>query len=619
MSYVLPEGLVRQILENTSSPYIFLETGIFDKNNKTSFLFSQPDKIIIFSPSDNVGDFFKEIESLLNDGYWLVGYFSYDFSFFLEPKLHYLKKNNSCCFPLVWLGAFRKPRLFYPPRKPPILLNDLKFSVEEFHYNMNFEEYRRALEKIKYYLAEGETYEVNYTFKLKFFWKGNICDLYIKLRREQPTSYMAFLDIGDGEKYVLSFSPELFFRLNNRRIVSRPMKGTISRGRFHKEDMLRKRILFNDQKTQAENLMIVDMLRNDIGKLSEPGSVIAEELFCLERYRSLYQMTSAIQGKIRRGVGVKEIFMSLFPCASITGAPKIRTMEIINSLEKENRGVYTGCIGYMNKDEMCFNVAIRTLCIEGNKGELGIGGGIVYDSVNEKEFEEAKLKSHFFIKQQFSFSLIETLKWEKGYYLLDLHLQRLRESCDYFQISLDLHLLKERLALLETKFSKDTVYKIRVLVNIWGGISVDVELLDNIIEPVRITISDVITNPKDQFLYHKTTNRYVYDNELKKARAKGFFDIIFTNNRGEITEGAISNIFMKKGEKMYTPPVESGLLNGVLRRSMVETKKVKERTMCLNDLLEADEIFIGNSVRGLLRANLCMNNVDDALRQLHNT
>jgi para-aminobenzoate synthetase/4-amino-4-deoxychorismate lyase len=319
-------------------------------------------------------------------------------------------------------------------------------------------------------------------------------------------------------------------------------------------------------------------------------------------------MTSTIQAKLRNDITVKEIFSAIFPSGSVTGAPKIKTMQLIKNLEKEPRCIYTGAIGYISPERnMCFNVAIRTISVTGDKGQMGIGGGIVYDSEAKNEYTEALLKSKFLTQKFSKFSLIESMLWQKdkGYFLLEEHLKRLKNSGNYFSIPVNLNKIRQALKTLEKRLN-DEKFKIRILVSGLGQFKIENEPLEDIDEPVKLKVSHCRINPQDIFLYHKTTQRKLYDEELGKARKKGFFEVSFLNIHEEVTEGSISNIFVKKGGILYTPPLKCGLLPGILRENLIKRGKAKEKVIKLADFLKADNIYIGNSVRGLLSAKNCL-------------
>jgi len=582
------------------SPFVLLETVSFDKENAASFLFRDFCQILTFHCGDNVELFFKKIENLLNKGYWLCGYFSYEFGYFLEPALYALRPKNNT--PLVWLGVCRQPKII---RRPNVFsFNEdagcrsfcSNYKIKNIKPNLSQAEYSKKIKEIKYHLEQGLTYQVNFTFKVKFDFSGDAFSLYQNLKQSQPTSYTALINTGSSK--IISLSPELFFRIEGEKIITRPMKGTVQRGLTLDDDKRAKRLIKGSRKIRAENLMIVDLLRNDLGKVAK--RVWVPKLFDLEKYRTLHQMTSTIEAKLQDNLKLKNIFSSLFPSGSVTGAPKIKTMEIIKNLEKEPRGVYTGAVGYISPQrKTCFNVAIRTIELGAKQGELGIGGGIVYDSVDKHEYDEALLKAKFFIEGFSGVGLIESILWSDifGYFLLDLHLKRLRNSCKYFSIPLDTGRLKRKLKniILQDKGK----FKVKLLVNIEGGVHAEKEPLEENISPLKVKLSSRRIDPKNRFLYHKTTRRALYDKERNRANKEGFWEVIFLNTQGELTEGSITNIFVLKSNQLYTPPIKCGLLPGVLREHLLSEGKAKEKVLYLKDIYQADKVYIGNSVRGL--------------------
>ena len=480
-------------------------------------------------------------------------------------------------------------------------LDKSSYEIKNIRPNISQREYAEKIKKIKGYLEQGLTYQVNFTFKEKFDFKGDVIDLYLDLRKSQPTPYSALIDTN--EEKILSLSPELFFRIDKNKIIARPMKGTIKRGETEKEDSQSKTNLKESKKVRAENLMIVDLVRNDLGRISK--LVRAPKLFNIEKHPTLYQMTSTVEGKLKKNLSLKEVFSSLFPCGSVTGAPKIKTMQIIKKLEKEPRGIYTGAIGYISpKAKCCFSVAIRTVRIKKNKGELGIGGGIVYDSKAKAEYEEALLKGKFFKDGLEKVGLIESILWDKdkGYFLLDLHLKRLEKSAKSFSYSCKEKEIKKKLK--EIVKNENRNLKVRLILDSEGSINIKKEPIKKIKTSVKIRMSSKRVNSKDKFLYHKTTKRAFYDQERKKGLAKGYFETIFLNEKGQLTEGTISNIFVLKNKKLYTPPLKSGLPPGVLREHLIREGKVKEKMLYLKDLKGADKVYVGNSVRGLVETLL---------------
>ncbi len=596
---MLDSKLFPQELSRLKPPYILLDTIRKDKENKKSFLFSDVVKVLKFGPQDSVDSFFKKIENYLDKGLWVAGYFCYEFGYFLEDSLKNLQEKNNA--PLAWFLVTKSPQEI----KIKDDINQFRedFLIKNIKPNITKKEYKNKIEKIKYFLKEGDTYQTNFTFKINFDFKGNPLNLYNYLRISQPTSYAALIK-PDEENTFLSFSPELFMKIRENKITTKPMKGTASRDKDSHRDKNKARQLAQSKKIKAENVMITDLLRNDLGRIAKKVEV--PKLFSIEKYRTLYQMTSTIKAEIDKRKKLKDIFTSLFPCGSVTGAPKIKTMKIIKELEKEPRGIYTGAIGYISpKKKACFNVAIRTLEIKKEKGQLGVGGGILYDSKKEAEYKEALLKADFFTKLQKPPKLIETILWskEKGFWLLGWHLRRLEKSCDFFSYPFYPEKIKKN---LEEKIKKRKIdTKLRLLVNSSGKMTISAKRVDKINLPVKVKINQKRVDASNIYLYHKTTKRNFYNQERKKTKNEGFFESIFLNKNNELTEGTITNIFIEKKGKLYTPPLSCGLLPGVLRQHLLKKNKAVEKVLYLRDLKKADKIYVGNSVRGLLEAKIC--------------
>lgn len=581
-------------------PYVLLDACGQTKKESTSYFFCDFERILTFKSSDDPFEFFHKLQNCLDKGYWLSGYITYEMGYYLEPALSYLRKDYD--FNLAWFGLARRPMslgrdIFNSPRKAASKAGTIK----KVKANIAESEYAQAIKKIKGYLEEGDTYQVNFTFKLKFDYEHHPWQLYQQLRKAQPTAYSAF--INTGSEYILSHSPELFFKREGNSIITRPMKGTIARGLTWESDIAAQNLLKENTKTLAENIMIVDLLRNDLGRVS--SRVWVSKLFEVERHPTLHQMTSTIQAKLKNNVSWKELFDSLFPSGSVTGAPKIRTMQIIGELEKEPRNIYTGAIGFLSPQKRaCFNVAIRTILIKNKKGEMGLGGGIVCDSVAADEYKEALLKGSFLLNNTYGFGLIETMRFErgKGFYLLDLHLSRLEKSCKYFSIPFN---RKKIIACLKKAVvSKTGLQKIKMLVDSLGKVSVEVSDLENLAAEVKVVVSEKKVSKDNIYLYHKTTQRHLYEQEYAWAKNQGCFEVIFLNKEQQLTEGSFTNIFIEKKGKWYTPSLNCGLLPGTLRQQLLQERKVFEKELYLQDLFAADAIYIGNSVRGLLRARL---------------
>lgn len=596
--------------------FVFLETIRKDEENYFSYLFLDPVKIIEAPDIDRVGPAFDEIDELVKNGYYAAGYVAYEAGFAFIKNILKSGDLSSFPYPLVWFGIYKDP-VVLDHRKDsadmPWIENWNPLSGEQPCELKNMQaciseaDYYKKIERIKNYLECGETYEINFTWNTSFSFSGSPFALYNDLKKKQSVSYAAFLKNDDLR--ILSFSPELFFRRTGDKIAARPMKGTIKRGRNLIEDEENIRRLRESKKDMAENIMIVDLVRNDLGKMCEPGSIKVNKLFDIEKYETVFQMTSTVEGRLRPGISYHEIFKNLFPCGSITGAPKCRSMEIIREVENDYRGIYTGAIGFIAPgDKAVFNIAIRTPVIQGNSGTMGIGGGIVWDSTPGDEYRESILKKEFLVKPVQEFKLLETILYCNGKYrLLSEHLERMAGSAEYFCFSFDAMKIIERLKQYAARTDENTAYRIRLLLDKRGEVSVEGWKLDIAGKRFHgnIALAGAKTNTDDTFLYHKTTNRSLYAGFYELAVKEGLADIIFINERGELTEGCISNIFIKREDELITPPPGCGLLNGIMRQYLLKKKKnMREDIISAEDLRRADAIYICNSVRGIGRVEL---------------
>ncbi|HFB84110.1 MAG TPA: aminodeoxychorismate synthase component I [Thermodesulfatator sp.] len=588
------------ILGSSVKKFVFLDTARKDSENTQSLLFTNPiDEIWLRDLKD-----LRRLKEALNEGLFVAGYLKYELGYLLEPKLYSLLPKEEH---LGWLGVFKAPEAISPGEVP--WSKEETVEIDHLQANLSKQEYLSCIRKIKNYIAQGDTYQVNFTFKLKFSYRGSPFALYNRLRRQQPVAYAAL--INDGQGYCLSLSPELFFRMAPGEIWSRPMKGTAPRGRTLAEDELLRKSLASDPKNRAENVMIVDLIRNDLARICEPGSVYVPRLFEVERYRTVHQMTSTVWGKPEGRPDPEIVLKALFPCGSVTGAPKIRTMEIIAELEKEPRGIYTGAIGYFSpQGEACFNVAIRTVILREGRGEMGIGSGIVYDSDPPTEYEECLLKGRFLYERLPEFALIETIFLEDGsFYLLENHLRRLRTSAAYFQFSLDEGSIRKDLSSLATSLGRGR-FKVRLLLEEDGRHQLEASPLSHSPPvPLRFTLAPERVNSLDPFFYHKTTYRPLFNLWQKRLQKLGLDEVVFLNERGELTEGTIFNLFLELEDGLVTPALTSGLLPGTLREELLRKGICKERVLYPDDLRRAQRIFLGNSVRGLLRAEFVENGV----------
>jgi len=489
--------------------------------------------------------------------------------------------------PLVWIGVFDEDETTIRPQS-----DKTSFQFGEWIAGISKQDYHAALKTIRACIAAGETYQVNYTYPLETAFEGDAYAAYESLRDAQGGGCTAYVNAGRFQ--IVSASPELFFRLENSLITSRPMKGTRPRGLWIAHDVSLADELHLSQKDRAENVMIVDMIRNDLGRIAEPGTVSVENLFAVEQYPTVWQMTSTVQARTSRSV--PEILGAMFPCGSVTGAPKVQTMHHIRVLEPAPRGAYCGAIGWWKSDGTAeFNVAIRTMTIDRNHGtaRYSVGSGITWDSVANDEFDECGTKAAILNHTQPEFDLLESLLFDGEYFLLEDHLNRLTGSARYFDISINIDAV--RAALIERSATwGDGPHKVRLLVNQLGVIRIESEPAPPI-PPVTLGLSNTPVDSTDPFLYHKTTHRTAY--EIALASRPDCDDVLLLNERGELTESTRANLVVKIGDALYTPPVECGLLSGVFREQLIDTEKIVERVLYPHDLDDADGIWIINSVR----------------------
>ncbi|MBB5391082.1 MULTISPECIES: aminodeoxychorismate synthase component I [unclassified Herbaspirillum] len=485
-------------------------------------------------------------------------------------------------------------------------------------------EFSAAIARIHDYIAAGHTYQVNYTYRLRFDAYGDPLALYRKLRARQPVPYGALVCCEDGSA-VLSFSPELFVAHAGGMLKAKPMKGTAPAAPAADADAdatnaRRALALAGDEKNRAENLMIVDLLRNDLGRIAAPGSVQVPHLFDVRRYGQVLQMTSTIRARLRTDITLAGAIAALYPCGSITGAPKRRTMEIIDELESTPRGLYTGAIGWFDAPragghalgDFCLSVPIRTLQLQApegglRRGVLGVGAGIVHDSDAASEYAECQLKARFLTGLGHAFNLFETMyATREGCRHLDLHLQRLRTSAAAFGFNFDEAAIHAALAKACAGFDSAAAYRLRLALDAQGGITIQHAALAPLGECVKIFLAPHATDSSDFFLRHKSTHRAAYDAAWKDAEQRGGFDLLFFNEKDELTEGGRSNVFIKLDGRWVTPPLEAGLLPGVMRSVLLADPAwdAVERPVSRGELMRAEAIVVCNALRGAVKATL---------------
>lgn len=589
-----------------SEAFVLLDNS--SGTNAPSLLFTEPKDIVRADTPDEVDAAIARLEAAVGDGLHAAGFFTYELGYAMEPKIAGLMPDKRA-MPLLWFGLYEPPREMTGPGVLDWLNETTRSASHEFSdvtLAWTREEYEERFNKSLEMIRAGDIYQINLTFKSRFKLSGSPLTFYRDLRAKQPVSYGAIVDTGEAT--VLSASPELFIAQDGRAIHTRPMKGTAARLGAVEADERQRRILASDEKQRAENLMIVDLMRNDLGRIADIGSVRVDDLFTVETFKTLHQMTSGVTATLREGIGWKELLEGIFPPGSITGAPKIRAMELIADLETEARGVYCGAIGHISPEGRShFNVAIRTpVIMRGGEGEMGIGSGVVYDSRGGSEYEECLLKMKFLTDPPQPFQLIETMLYDpgQGLWLEQRHMDRLQASADHFAFSCDLQRVKEAIeAALEGR--KDQCLRVRLTLSEDGTPAVTVTELGEGSTPavMRFVVSPTRLNSADRFLYHKTTRRELYDSEWKKYNDEmGADEVVYLNELGELAEGSRTSIFVEKDGVLVTPPLTAGLLPGTLRADLLESGRAVEGTLTLEELLAAEVSYLGNSVRGLVRA-----------------
>jgi para-aminobenzoate synthetase / 4-amino-4-deoxychorismate lyase len=603
-------------LKKNGNTLIFLDTVSPCRQEKYSYVFSNPVRELVAEKFDEIPLLLDQINDSSRH-YWLAGYLAYEAAYALEEKFISVTSKRAT-FPLGWFGVFESPSIFdhqkqswnHPPEIPLFSESvQSKFPTLKMTPSMEKPEYIKIIHKIKKLIEIGEVYQINYTFDYHMHSDEDAWSLYQVLRKRQKAAFSSF--IRNEYNTILSFSPEFFFRKSKRLIWTQPMKGTERRGRFPLEDRALFRGLSRDRKNQSENIMIVDLLRNDLGKICQPGSIKVSRLFRVQTYPTLHQMTSTIRGRLKPNIQFKDILGNLFPSGSVTGAPKIRAMEWIHAYEKGGRGVYCGAIGFVSPamKKAVFSVPIRTLQKKeaGTLWQYRVGSGIVWDSDPVSEWKECLTKCAFLTEPVFDFEIMESFLWNgtRFVYLQD-HLLRCRQSARFFSYPFCKEQWDSCVRDIFTALNGKISHKVRIFLNKKGGFRWDffpLETSVSIPDP-RVLFSDTPLDEKNPLLFHKTTFRPWYQEAMKKIKDRECFDVIFRNTKGQITEGSITNIFIQKGKDLLTPALECGLLPGILRQRLLLGKKCREAIISMKEVFNAEAVFCGNSVRGLVRVRL---------------
>lgn len=592
-------------------PVLLFDDSLAAPEEAASLLFHGVHSIVRADSLAAVAPALRALDQALADGFHVAGYIAYEAAAAFEPRLEAALGGRATDGPLLWFGVFPAPRPLTGADVARLLEDAMGGSprrarLHRLSTGESETEYRQAIERIMAHLEAGDVYQINHVFPLDFRLEGDSLALFAALRRAQPVSHGAFIDTG--ALTALSLSPELFLRCRNGRLEARPMKGTAERGPDRSGDDLAAEGLSADEKSRAENLMIVDLLRNDLSRIAKPGSVSTPRLFEVERYPSLLQMTSTIQAERRDDCRFSDIVRAMFPCGSITGAPKIRAMEIIADTETAPRGLYTGAIGWAAPDgDMAFSVAIRTL-VGRRDGHyrLGIGSGIVADSDWRAEYRECFLKARFLdAADSEEFSLLETMYADKtgGARESDRHLARLEEAAAYFGFRFDRQAILGAIA--DALEDCDGPMRLRLLLAHGGDCAVTLSPFTPWPAEPRLAIADRPLDAGSPFVRFKTTRRDHYEGPLQRAMAEECADeIMFFNALGQVTEGARSSIFVEIDGALLTPARACGLLPGIFRQALIDSGAAREAVLTIDDCRRASRILIGNSLRGIAPARL---------------
>jgi para-aminobenzoate synthetase/4-amino-4-deoxychorismate lyase len=563
-------------------------------------LFARPRDVIVAHTLAEVAPALEAVRAGLKRGLYAAGWLSYEAGCAFEPRLAARARVRAAdAPPLLWLGLFERVELIENAALAQALPDADGAWLSAPRPRMPRAIYDDAFARTQHYIRAGDVYQINLSYRADVTLLGDPLAAYAQIRDAGQGGWSAA--VHDGARWLLSTSPELFFRLSAEGVIeARPMKGTAARAQGEEQDRRAAERLQSDPKERAENVMIVDLLRNDISRIAKRGSVRTPELFSVETYPTLHALTSTVHAEIRDDCDAIDALKALFPCGSITGAPKIRAMEIIDELECGQRGAYTGSIGWMAPDGAAeFNVAIRTLALADGRAELGLGSGVVVDSTLEGEWRECAAKGAFVTAGQPRFDLIETMRFEPGAGVvrLDLHLARLERSARTFDFAFDGAALRDalRAALVNAE-----PCRVRLVLSSSGDATITTSALPAFdTNGARVSVAPLPVDPQDFRLRHKTTLRDFYDGARAAAGAN---EVIFIDPDGFVTEGSFTNVFVERGGVLLTPPASRGLLPGVLRAELLANARAREADLRLADLQGG--FLLGNSLRGLVEARL---------------
>ena len=559
-------------------------------------LYREPSEIVVAHTLDEVVPALDRLRAAIQGGRHAAGYLAYEAGYALDPKL--LKSARQGDGPLLCFGLFEGYELC---DLPGVLLQPEAGFVGSPRPRMLRDQYLEFVGEVRDHLFAGDFYQANLTFGCDVTVSGDPLALYSRLRRSAGAGWGGLL--VHRESAIISLSPEQFFTLRRGQLEARPMKGTAPRHPDPRADQVEAQTLAGDEKQRAENLMIVDLLRNDLARVSVAGSVEVPELFVVETYPTVHQMVSRITSRLRAECDAIDILKTIFPCGSVTGAPKIAAMEELRRLEPEPRGAYTGSMGWIEPGgDASFNVLIRTLewRLGATKARLGLGSGLVVDSNPSDEWDECLLKGDFVRRESQDFDLIETMRFDpsEGIVELERHLDRMKNSADDLDFRFDRHAARNELQ--AATFGRQRRAMVRLLLSKTGAMAIQLKPYDDPEEvPVRVAVRPLPVHPSDFRLRYKTTDRRFLD---LARQTEGEYETVFVDPDGQLTEGSRTSIFVERDGKLLTPPLSRGLMPGILRAILIEEGKAEEAELSPADL--EGGFYVGNIVRGLIPARL---------------
>ncbi len=576
------------------SPFVLLDDARIGKASPAR-LYRDPLEILTATDAASLAALLDQMAS--GRAHW-AGFLTYEAGLLLEDRL--ADRLRPPGLPLAWFARFEGFEEIAPQDVPALLPDASGAWAGVPRPRIDRAGYDAALARVQTLISAGDIYQANLTIRAEVSTAGHPLALYAGLRKRAKAGFGGV--VWTGTDWLLSLSPELFFALQDGKVTTKPMKGTSTRGATPDEDAALIDRLQSDPKQRAENLMIVDLLRNDLSRVAEPGSVDVPQLFTVESYPTVHQMISTVTARLQPDKGAADLLRAIYPCGSITGAPKIRAMEVIDEVEATPRGIYTGSIGRIDQGgDAAFNVAIRTLHLPAGQSvaTLGLGGGIVADSRVAEEWAECLAKGRF-VADPRRFDLIETMRFdpEQGIERLDLHIGRMRASAQALDFSFDRHAVRNELQ--AATFRLRDAKRVRLLLAKSGAVAIEISDLPPAPPgPVAVSVVPLPVDRTDFRLVHKTTDRAFYD---EARTAAGTFEVIFTDPDGFLTEGSFTTIFVERDGCLLTPPLSRHLLASTLRSELIEAGRAKEADLRPDDL--AGGFYIGNAIRGILPARL---------------